>query len=129
MKAPTTKLQDPGKHQAPVFFASPYIRSDCKSRARCPQRAASPFVFSTERGHSCPQQFPNASPELCGGERVRIRCGVGAYQVAADRNVRAPLRRHASLLVVVVGTALLLLGLAEQSSTAEKQPDPPSLVT
>src|SRR5438093_1591434 len=134
MKAPTTKLQDPGKHQAPVFFASLDIRSDCEGRARCPQaggagtkgarplgcrnvrksqarrqirrraavrdlcslkaallsgrenlrkkttisdiviqRAASPFVFSTERGHSCPQQFPNASPELCGGERVRIR--------------------------------------------------------
>src|SRR2546422_8850834 len=37
MKAPTTKLQDPGKHQAPVFFASLDIRSDCEGRARLSQ--------------------------------------------------------------------------------------------
>src|SRR5260370_33648786 len=47
------------------------------------------YLFSTERGHSCPQQ-------LSTGAAVTIRCPAGRKHVAADKNVRAPLNKYSS---------------------------------
>src|SRR5260370_37980613 len=44
-----------------------------------------PYLFSAERGHSCPQQLPK-------WRAARVCLSIQSNRLAADRNVRAPLK-------------------------------------
>ena len=63
-------------------------RSRCRRIGRAPDAGKSGYASSAARGHSCPQQLPNA---LSSPENSRT---LSSLKLSADRNVRAPLNRY-----------------------------------
>jgi len=63
-------------------------RSRCRRIGRASDAGKSGYASSAARGHSCPQQLPNA---LSSPENSRT---LSSLKLSADRNVRAPLNRY-----------------------------------